>query len=109
MAKYFNIMDGLRGCYMPNSSYVTRCETRRELKAVLEFEARNIRDSYVGCNKKQVAWLAATMWKEAQKKNPAYLPHVAPYGEKGNYHSAIHVSVATRKEYLESQDNDSND
>ena len=37
---YFAIANGLRGCYLPDSSYVIQCGTRRELKAALAWKAR---------------------------------------------------------------------
>lgn len=38
---YFTIMAELRGCYADNdSAFTIRCNTRRELKAALEWEAR---------------------------------------------------------------------
>jgi hypothetical protein len=104
MAKYFTVMQGLRGCYMPDSVNVIKCDTRRELKNAIEWEARDIREAgFIGANKKGVAALAAHMWREAKKEKPSFYPNVLPYGTKGNYHSAIHVSVATRREYLEQQ------
>ena len=107
MAKYFHISQGLRGCYMPDNSQVIKCATRRELKSALEYDADSIRDAgMVGCNKKQIAWLAAIAWREAQKPNPAYLPYVAPYRDKhqDSYPYGIFVSVATRSDYLEQSD-----
>ncbi|RVC71336.1 hypothetical protein EN759_00540 [Mesorhizobium sp. M00.F.Ca.ET.038.03.1.1] len=102
MSKYFHIMTGLRGCYMPDNAYVIRVDTRRELKAAIEDEARLCRDSgFVGGSKSAVASLAAAAWREAHKRNPSIYPHVAPYGSRDNRHSAIHVSTATRAEYLE--------
>ena len=35
MAHYFTIMQGLRGCYMPDNAYTIQCETRRDLKAAI--------------------------------------------------------------------------
>lgn len=108
MSKYFHISTGLRGCYMPDSVYVVRCDTRRDLKAALEYEAATIRDSglYVGCSKRDIAALAAIGWREARKASPAILPHVAPYRAKGqdHYPYGVFVSVATRREYLESEE-----
>lgn len=108
MAKYFTIMVGLRGCYMPDSAYVTRCDTRRELKATIEWEANSIRDAgFVGITKRDIAAFAAHMWREAHKAKPSFYPDVLAYGHKrDNLHSAIHCSVATRCEYEESQQND---
>ena len=43
---YFHISRGLRGCYMPDSSSVIRATTRRELKAAIEYDARDMLESY---------------------------------------------------------------
>jgi hypothetical protein len=103
---YFTISAGLRGAYMPDSCYVMRAQTRRELKSAIESEARDYREAgFVGANKRAIAWLAATMWREAQKARPAYLPHcleLAPSHARDNYCHGIFVSTATRAEYLES-------
>ena len=102
MAKYFTVMTGLRGCYMPDSVAVIKCDTRRDLKNAIEWEANDIREAgFVGMNKKMIAAFCAHMWREAQKKKPSVYPDVLPYGTAKNYHSAIHASVATRREYLE--------
>lgn len=104
MSKYFTIQTGLRGGYMPDCSNVIRCDTRRDLKAYLEGEARDIRDAeYIGCGKRAIAWLAAKTWREAQKPKPGYLPFVAEYRAKDQTHYpyGIFASVATRAEYLE--------
>ena len=36
---YFMIMQGLRGCYMPDSNCVISAASRRELKRALQWEA----------------------------------------------------------------------
>lgn len=99
---YFTVMQGLRGCYMPDSCYTMRAATRRELKAAIEDEARVIRDSgFVGCNKRDVANFAAMCWRNRKTQTLSY---VLPYGERGNGRPyAIHVSAATRHEFNESQ------
>lgn len=106
MARYFTISHGLRGCYMPDSVYVARVDTRRELKALIEAEADSYRQAgYIGASKRAVAYVAALAWREAQKANPAYLPFalpLAPPHDRGNYAFAVFVSVASRGEYLES-------
>ena len=102
MAKYFQLMTGLRGCYMPDSSCVIKCDTRKALKAAIADEAYYIRDAgFVGMNKKSIAAFSAHLWREAQKAKPSFYPDVLPYGTPKNYHSAIQISVATRREYLE--------
>lgn len=105
MAKYFHISTGLRGCYMSDSAYVIRAETRRELKAAIESEAYYYRDAgFVGANKRAIAWLANIAWKEAHKKSPAYLPYclaLAPSHARDNYCNGIFVSASNRAEYLQ--------
>lgn len=104
MAKYFHISSGLRGCYMPDSAHVVRVDTRKELKAIIEFEANSWRDDgAAGLSKKAISAFAAVAWREAQKKKPAYLPHCLPIKPHGarDYSSGIFVSVATRDEYKE--------
>lgn len=105
MAKYFTIMHGLRGCYMPDSTpYVVMVKTRRELKMAIEYEASLLGDM-VGLSKKNIASFAAACWYEAQKEKPAYLPHCLPCRDshQREYSYGIFASVATRREYLESQ------
>lgn len=99
---YFRIFQGLRGCYMPDSSYVIRAETRRELKDALEWEAESIRDAGgVGLSKRAISWLAAESWRNRKNGSGEY---VAPYRWKGqdSYPYALGVFTgATRAEYLE--------
>ena len=98
---YFTIHQGLRGCYMPDSAYIIRANTRRELKSALAWEADSIRDAGgVGMNKRAIAWLANAAWK-ARKSSGEY---VAPYGWKGMDSRPYALGVftaATRAEYLE--------
>lgn len=103
MAKYFQVMIGLRGAYMPDSSYVIKCDTRRWLKSAIQYEANNIRDAgFVGITKRDIAAFAAHMWREAHKVKPSFYPDVLAYGDsRDNLHSAIHCSVASRADYLE--------
>ena len=109
MTKYFHIATGLRGAYMPDSAYMIRATTRRELKAALEAEAYDIRDAgFVGLSKRAVASLAAEAWREAHKPAPTIYPHVAGYGRLGNPCFGLHVSTATRAEFLEYQEEEGN-
>jgi hypothetical protein len=108
MAKYFNVSHGLRGCYMPDGDpYIVMVRTRRELKEVIAGEANNMGDM-VGLTKAAIARLAANAWHEAQKPNPAYLPHCLPCHDRSvkiaKYSYGIFVSVASRSEYLERQE-----
>jgi hypothetical protein len=99
---YFHISTGLRGCYMPNESYIVHVKTRRELKDAIAYEAERYRDSgYVGANKKAVATIAALAWRNAKTRRD-YLPYalpVAPPHARDNYCEAVFISNATRDEY----------
>lgn len=106
---YFWIAQGLRGCYMPDSSYVIACKTRRELKSALEWEARDIREAFdAGCSKRAVAWLASAAWK-ARNNPKIFLPYVAEYGNRGydgkiNYCMALHCATSSREDFKASQE-----
>ena len=107
MAKYFTMMHGLRGCYMPDGDpFILMARTRRDLKAAIADEADNMGDM-VGLSKAAVARLAADAWREAHKPNPAYLPHCLPCHDRSvkiaKYSYGIFVSVSSRSEYLERQ------
>lgn len=103
---YFWIAQGLRGCYMLDSSYVIAVKTRRELREALEWEARDIREAFdAGCSKRAVAWLANAAWKARKRYG---LPYVAEYGNcsgnKINYCFGLNCSTASREEWKESQE-----
>jgi hypothetical protein len=112
MAKYFTIMRGHRGCYMPDSCHVVMARTRRELKAAIADEVRfaTAADEVDGPiyrhRKSDVATCAAAAWYEAQKPNPTHLSFVVPYGERNERPFAVQVSVASRQEYLEQKESD---
>lgn len=97
---YFTIWQGLRGCYMPDSAYIIKADTRRELKSALEWEANDIRDAGgVGLNKKAVASLAAAAWRNRKASGEL----VAPYRWAEQDYSPYALGVftgSTRAEYL---------
>jgi len=102
MARYFQILTGLRGCYMPNNSYVVRCETRRELKEILQSEA-NAQGACAsgpgyayGLSKKDVAWAAAHAWRRGS--TGAILPFSHERGRTKPFSIEIHIS--NREDYL---------
>ena len=102
---YFQILVGLRGCYMPDSAYVIRCNTRRELKAALESESSYFCDDVFGLNKRVIAWAAAKAWRE--RRQIGRQSAILPYGfhskrELGKFCS-IEVHPASRAEFLESE------
>jgi len=101
---YFSIFQGLRGCYMPDSAYVIKADTRKELKAALQWEADSIKDAGgIGMSKKAIAWLANAAWKQRKTSSE----YVAPYKWKGmdSYPYALGVFTGmTRQEYLTQSD-----
>lgn len=105
MAKYFTIMHGLRGCYMPDSDpYIVMAKTRRELKSAIADEADMIDSGEtLGLSKKAIAQFAAECWREAHKERPAYLPYCLATKERGqsSYSYGIFCSVANRRDYLD--------
>lgn len=108
---YFWIAQGLRGCYMPDSSYVIQVKTRRELKSALQWEADSIRDAFdAGCGKAAIAWLANAAWKARKSGNGNPYPFVAPYGNRKysgngfNYCFALHCAPSCREDWKASQE-----
>lgn len=101
MARYFHISQGLRGAYMPDSAYIVKVNTRRELKVILQDEATCFRDAeFIGGSKRGVAWLAATQWRDTSN----YLPYCLEFAHnhnRQNYAYGLFVSPASRAEYLE--------
>lgn len=101
--EYFTIAQGLRGCYMPDSCYEIRVQSRRELRAALQWEADSIRDAgFIGCTNRAVSWLANAAWKARGKP---CLPYVAPYGDRdghtANYCFALQCAPSDRQSYVE--------
>ena len=99
---YFSISQGLRGCYMPDSSYILSVKTRKELKQALESEAYYIRDAgFIGCSRKAIAWLSAVCWKNRAKST---LDFVSPYRDrsanrKTEYPYGLFCSSASASDY----------
>ena len=102
--RYFSISQGPRGCYMPDDNYIIAVETRRELKKCLENEAYYIRDAgFLGVNKKAVAWLAASAWRNRDDLDSYCVPYRnAHHG--ASYCYALFCQRVTRTEYLDHQD-----
>ncbi len=104
MSKYFSISTGLRGAYLPDSAYVVKVDTRRELKSTVAFEADSYAEAgFVGASQRAVAWLAAEAWREARRPSQRFLSLCLPLArEKGSgYAFGIFIAPATRAEYLE--------
>ena len=96
---YYHISTGLRGCYMPDNSYIIHVKTRRELKEYIESEANLYRDAgFIGANKRAIASIAATQWRDKKNYFPYCLP-LAPSHARDNYCHGVFVSNATRDEY----------
>lgn len=102
--RYFVISHGLRGCYMPDSSYIGAFRTRRELKSALLDEARYLTsEDTQGLSRRAIASLAADAWRRWPRGWSLDL--AAPYRERGMDHwpYGLFVGHATRAEYLEAQ------
>lgn len=99
---YFWIECGLRGAYCDGNGYIIKCDTRRELKSAIQWEADSIRDAGgVGLSKRNVATLAKFVWRD--RKSGFRLPYCLSYRWKDQDYCpyGIHVSNSTRKEYLQ--------
>jgi len=107
--KYFCIMHGMRGCYMPDGDpHIVAVKTRRELKAIIADECAMIdTGDTIGFGKRNVASFAAACWSEAHSKSPAALPFCLPYKEPGAQHFnfGVFVSVATKSEFEAQEEN----
>ena len=89
---------------MPDSAFVAKVETRRELKALLSETAEHAAAGGF-YNRRELASVTAAAWREAQKKSPAYLPFCVPMGmeRNGGRPYGVFVSVASREEWKESE------
>jgi hypothetical protein len=86
---------------MPDSSYVIKADTRRELKSAIQYEADSYADAgFIGNQKRRVASIAAASWKNKSASLPYCLPF-APSHARTNYCHGVFVSRASRSEYLE--------
>lgn len=105
---YFTIMAELRGCYADNSSaFTVRCDTRRALKAALEWEARDLREAgAIGLSKRNVASLAAMAWRKRSSRSPypTVLPFRYAHHSPGNDCMGLMVYTATRADWLAGQE-----
>ena len=102
---YFSIYNGLWGCYMPDSSYIVKADTRKELKKALQWEAYHLKDAgFVGMNQKAIAWLANAAWKNRKSSRGDYVaPYRASYQKHYPYALGVFTGL-TRKEYLEQEE-----
>lgn len=99
---YFNISTGLRGCYMADSAYIVRCNTRRELRAIIADEAGGYRDAgFIGANQRAISYIAAIAWRNRRKFQLPYALPLAPSHARDNYCYGVFIASASRDEYLE--------
>lgn len=101
--KYFLIQTGLRGGYMPDSSYPIRCETRRDLREAIKSESAqaNYGGDMVGLSDRVQASFAAWIWSDVVKKMAQYLPYALPYGyRRQGKPYAVFVVPISRAEFL---------
>jgi hypothetical protein len=99
---YFSISQGLRGCYMPDSSYIVAVKTRRELKNALGVEWFMLRDAgFIGCSKAALAWLSAEVWRNRGKATRDIVMPMKQRYQRG-YPYGLFCSSASRADYLES-------
>jgi hypothetical protein len=107
MARYFVVMSGLRGCYMPDASYCYAVTTRRELRSIIEDEAQNqsCDGMFVGLSKRAVSWAAAHAWREYKERRGAILP----FGRRGEGKPySIEIAPISRREFVEYQQSEGN-
>lgn len=104
---YFTIMAELRGCYADDgSAFTIRCDTRRDLHAAIQWEARDLRDAdAIGLSKRNVQRLAAEAWRNRSSRSPypTVLPFRYAHHSPGNDCMGLMVYNATRADWLESQ------
>jgi hypothetical protein len=106
MSHYFHISSGLRGCYMPDNAYVTKFDTRKALRAFVEYESRDMIEAYgFGYSKADRAAVVAQVWREASGRDKkAWLDHVIGFGRtrsRDDRPFGLFISHATRADYLE--------
>lgn len=104
MARYFTIMSGLRGCYMPDNAYSIKVDSRRELRSYIDEEACNqsCDGQFVGLSQKMVSWATAHCWRKGSKGA------ILPFGRRGEDSKpfSIEISPISRREYLENVENE---
>lgn len=102
---YFWTANGLRGCYMPDNSSVIKCDTRRELRAFVESESRDMIEAHgFGYSERDRAAIVARVWAEAKGRFPkARYDHVIGFGRtrsRSDRPFGLFLSHATRADYL---------
>lgn len=102
---YFSIYQGLRGCYMPDSAYIIKADTRRELKRALQWEADSIRDAGgIGLSKRTITKLAALAWRERRFCREYVAPYRFAHHGARNYCMALGVFTGmSRADYIQQE------
>lgn len=106
---YFNVVNGLRGCLVPDSAFVARVTTRRDLHAIIAGECAILREAYrFGGSQKELSRVTQALWRETRKgARKATLPHAIGFGDKaGQLTYGLHVGHATREDWEEYQSQD---
>jgi hypothetical protein len=95
-------MVGLRGCYMPDSSYAVSVKTRRELKDLLteEYDRCVSEDDPAPRSKREIASVAAALWRRHWRDRDSYLSTALATGP--GY--GIQVSPISGAEYRASRE-----
>lgn len=98
---YFFIEYGLRGAYADGNGFIVKANTRKELRAIIESEARSIEGH--GASKRMISWLANAAWGRHTGRNGGYLPYVLPIKPSGcsSYSWGIYCDVSSRKDYAD--------
>ncbi len=106
--RYFVIMNGLRGCYMPDSVYTLAVKTRSELKSALESEydfatdCEDEKGDYPPRRRREIASAAAALWRRSWRDRDSHLSTVIPTTNG----SGIQVNPVSRVEYLASKESE---
>ena len=97
--RYFFIIQGLRGCYMPVDSYAVACGSQEDLRALLVEVCADYRTGFrFGGAQKDIRRLAAEVWS---RPNERY-EFVLPFGDRaGDRPYAVAVSNASESDYRE--------
>lgn len=101
MSRYYHISNGLRGCYLPDNSYIVRVDTRRELKNLIIFECAQMAEAYGrGSSARDVVALVARIWRDHRV---AGLDYVFSFSQDDgqSWPFGLFVSRATRADFVE--------
>lgn len=100
MSRYFGIITGLRGGYMPDSNHIHRVDSRRQLKDIIANEARmQAGDALVtGLSQRMIAWATAHAWAKGS------MGAIMPWGYRGQGKPyLIEIYISSRKDWLEQE------